>query len=179
MSLVRLVGLTILCGILALVITPANAVAPSDFNADKLVSFPSIDNLPDPNSIFDAINVQRVQNGLKPLVKSEVLSKAAQERANDMQKNNYYAHKGSNGLFFGSLLKASPFADSYACENLDLQFTIKAETYVSDWLKSNAGHRECALNAKVSSAGYAAIEVAPRAGEDMRTFIVVAIHATK
>lgn len=177
MRLVRLVGLSTIFGLLLLVIAPVSALAPHGPTLDLVESFPTANNLPDPNAIFDLVNAQREKHGLKPLTKSAALSKAAQQRAVDMQTNNYYAHQGSDGRFFDDLLDSSLYSQSYACENLDLQFSVQPNRYVNDWLGSRSGHKECLLNADVASAGYAVVEVAPTNGADVSAFIVVAIHA--
>lgn len=134
--------------------------------------------MPSPNAIFEQVNTVRQNAGLQPLARDDTLTALAEQRAQDMSAHGLYSHKGSNGLYFDQQLASQGHSIAYGCENLDLEFVTDATTYVNDWLRSTAGHRECVLNGAVSSAGYAVAPIAMNKRADMPTFVVVAIHAT-
>lgn len=135
-------------------------------------------NAPDPNQIFALVNAERKQKGSPPLTPNAVLTQVAQKRAADMAANKYYGHKNASGKIFEDFIEQSAMRIDYGCENLDMQSTLYADTYVNDWLQSNKGHRECLLNPNVTQAGYAvtAIELNQPGGATFSTYVVVAIH---
>lgn len=135
--------------------------------------------LPDPNAVFSKVNILRKASGLTPLSRDDRLTQLAEERALDMTQNKYYAHKGPDGQFFDAKFRQSGYDFDYACENLDLEFTTTPDTFVQSWLTSKAGHRECLLNNRVTSAGYAVALINPGAGEDFPCYIIVAVHSTE
>lgn len=135
--------------------------------------------MPDPNQVFQYMNRARMTSGLPPLEKNDILANLAEQRAKDMAANTYYAHKDSKGQYFDQLLRENGYTVSYGCENLDLEFTTMPEIYVNNWLSSTSGHRECLLNSSVTEAGYAVASIAPMGGENIDSYVVVAIHSTK
>lgn len=145
----------------------------------QIYSFQNTPELPAITDIFELVNQNRINNGKQILVPDQRLTKIAQARADDMARNTYYAHRGINGEDFSDLLMQSGHSIDYGCENLDLQFVTDSNTYISDWMNSKSGHKECLLNGKVGYAGYAVTEIVPMAGEQVRTYIVVAIHSTE
>jgi uncharacterized protein YkwD len=151
--------------------------APQVLSATSKVMFPEQDNAPSPNAILSLVNEQRVQAGLSPLMPSVALSEIARRRADDMASNNYYSHRSAEGLFYYDYLSGSGADDTYSCENLDLQFSLAPSRYVSDWMESSAGHKQCLLNENVSDAGYAvSVMNDPKGAQTM--YVVVAIHGT-
>jgi uncharacterized protein YkwD len=72
-----------------------------------------------------------------------------------MVANDYYAHKSPSGKYFDDLMDRDKLKYDFACENLDLAFQGNIETYISDWMTSTKGHRECLLSGKVSKIGVA------------------------
>ncbi len=144
--------------------------------AETLTTFPVQAGLPDPNSIFDTVNQVRATQGLPKLKKDAVLTRIAQERAADMHKHSYYAHKNPDGLFYYDLMYQQHVGFNYSCENLDLQFVTSSANYVNDWMYSNKGHRECMLNTVTDRAGYAITTL--DTGNESVAYVVVAIHAS-
>jgi uncharacterized protein YkwD len=135
--------------------------------------------LPDPNEIYKQVNKQRQAAGLLPLERNDILAKVAEERAEDMSKNSYYAHKNPLGKYFYDLLADDGYKTTYSCENLGLDFTTDPGVYINAWLKSTAGHRQCALNPQVTDAGYAVAAIANNSTQDIPSYVVVAIHSTE
>ncbi len=141
----------------------------------------SLNNTPDMpqiTEIFAQVNAERIANGQAPLTADPVLTELAQVRAQSMAVNHYYGHHDPAGNTFGDVLRSQGNSITYGCENLDLQFVTDANKYVSDWMNSTKGHRECLLQDRASRAGYAVTEIAPFGGESVKTYVVVAIHAT-
>ncbi len=142
------------------------------------ITFTPRPNSPNPNEIFTLVNQARVNAGLIPLKADEHLANLAELRANDMASNQYYSHRNKEGKFYFDALKEQGIYTDYSCENLDIEFSESALPYITAWLGSNAGHRECMLHSQVTSAGYAAIKLPQKNPDDTSTYIVVAIHAT-
>lgn len=139
--------------------------------------FPEPSGNPDPNAILEKVNLVRSENGLSPLRPNIRLSEIAQSRAKDMSDRGYYAHKNPDGLYYYDFLKDGfSSGSSYSCENLDLGFTLLTDTYVSDWLNSDKGHRKCLLEDRVTDAGYAVATIDKLSGSQT-AYVVVAIHA--
>ncbi len=134
--------------------------------------------MPQITDIFAQVNAERARVGRAPLTADPVLTELAQARAASMTTHHYYGHHDPSGNTFGDMLRASGSSITYGCENLDLQFVTDPSKYVSDWMNSTKGHRECLLQDRASRAGYAVTEIAPFGGESVKTYVVVAIHAT-
>lgn len=106
------------------------------------------------NVLVDEINKIRFANSLPSVTLDQSLSNIASDRTEDMTKNNYYAHKGSDGAYFNDLMNKAGIKYDFACENLDLSFSgDNASQYIEDWMNSTKGHRECLLNDKVKKVG--------------------------
>ena len=116
----------------------------------------SIDTTAKAGTLHEAANEQRAHEGLARLAMSPALMKLAQQRADDMVANNYYAHKNSKGQSFVELLQTDGVnLPGYACENLNLSTTIEPKATIQTWLASTSGHRECLLSPNVKYVGYA------------------------
>jgi uncharacterized protein YkwD len=135
--------------------------------------------MPDPNEIYRLVNKERQAVGLLPLERNDILTKLAEQRAQDMSRNNFYAHKNMQGKYFYDILADEGYKTGYSCENLDLDFTTNSYIYFNAWLKSKAGHRECMLNSQVTEAGYAVASIANNSTQDTPSYVVVAIHGTE
>lgn len=143
-------------------------------------AFPQDSNLPNPNEILSLVNQARANEGLARLHANESLTEIATGRARDMAANHYYAHLDKSGKYYYDLLRQKKIATDYSCENLDMEFSRLPLPYVTDWLASSAGHRECLLNPQVTEAGYAVttFDRVNYEGTPETAYIVVAIHAT-
>lgn len=171
-------SIAMLCGV-AITLVPSghllSVAMPKQVN-QNLITFPSQQGVPDPNDVFDAVNQARTAQGLPVLQKDAALTRVAQERAADMQKRAYYAHKNPDGLMYYDILFQQRVGFNYSCENLDLQFITPTANFVNDWMNSNTGHRECMLNVTADRAGYAITTIDMDNGAS--AYIVVAIHAS-
>ena len=78
------------------------------------------------NKVTELTNQERTKNKLIPLVVNTQLTKAAQDKANDMVKNSYWSHVSPNGETPWSFFVAAGYKYSYAGENLAKDFNTSA-----------------------------------------------------
>lgn len=133
------------------------------------------DDTPDPNEILAHVNQKRIRAGHSPLIADNTLEQVAQERADEMVRDEYYAHKHpSTQRTFVHHMREKELGYDYACENLNLTFHIAATRMVQDWSESLGGHNECMLHQGSSHAGYAVRALDMGHGESM--YIIVALQ---
>lgn len=107
------------------------------------------------NGIIYWTNIQRQNNNLKPLSENQLLKKAAENKIEDMFKNQYFDHISPQG-----------YGPSYFVENAGYQYLIIGENLamgdfkndqvlVEAWMNS-PGHRANILNPKFTEIGVAA-----------------------
>lgn len=104
--------------------------------------------------IFDKVNAERTQRGLKLLIRDARLDAVAQGRANDMVARNYFAHR--DPVTNENMVKAQPYC-SYASENIvdDINETSDGNiSAVYSWMQSKP-HREAILDADYDLSGIA------------------------
>jgi len=158
----------------------SSANAPNKAKVLGMFADPSVTTtvIPNVDDVFEKVNVQRIKNGLDPLVKNSVLTEVAIERARDMVAQNYYDHINKQGLYFYDLIEQKSYTTGFACENLDMSFSASTSSYVADWMNSRNGHRECLLDEKITDAGYALVAYGNSENSiDENAYLVVAIHA--
>jgi len=86
-------------------------------------------------NIIKLVNEARVNEGLKPLQENSSLSKAAAQKAEDMLKNDYFAHNSPSGKTPWFWMDKSGYDYKFAGENLAMNFT-SAEEEQKAWMKS-------------------------------------------
>ena len=102
--------------------------------------------------VIVAVNQERIKFDLAPLIINEKLTKAAQNKANDMNKNNYFSHVSPiNGKKWSGFIKESEYSYKIAGENLANGFD-DVPNMVNSWMKSPS-HRENILNNQVVETG--------------------------
>ena len=106
-------------------------------------------------SVLQLTNEQRINNGLSPLVADSQLNNAAQLKAADMFKHNYWAHISPTGVQPWSFFNMAGYTYSYAGENLARDFD-DSNSVVIAWMNS-PGHRENILNVKYQDIGLAVV----------------------
>lgn len=105
-----------------------------------------------PDQIITAINKERVQNNVKPLIKNEKLTLAAENKAMDMKKRNYFSHiYQPDNTKWSDFIKDVNYDYLIAGENLANGFYSVAPM-VSAWMDSPT-HRENILNPKFEDTG--------------------------
>ena len=100
-------------------------------------------------------NEQRAKNNLNELKPDSDLTKAAQDKADDMIKNNYWSHVSPAGLEPWHFFNLAGYDYSYAGENLAKNFN-DSQAVVKAWMNSTS-HRENMLNANYTDIGFAVV----------------------
>ncbi|MEO0409137.1 MAG: CAP domain-containing protein, partial [Cyanobacteria bacterium P01_A01_bin.135] len=95
-------------------------------------------------------NRARQRAGLAPLRRNAALQRTAQSHSNDMARNGFFSHTGSNGSSFGDRLRQVRYRYSYAAENIASGRTPRVA--MSSWL-SSPGHRANILNPNIRHIG--------------------------
>jgi uncharacterized protein YkwD len=108
-------------------------------------------------SQFDAellrlTNAERARAGLQPLQLSPQLKQAAQGHAEDMVRNNFFSHTGSNGSTLSSRVRATGYVFSFTGENIAAGRPTPAQT-IAQWMAS-PGHRRNILNRNYTQIGF-------------------------
>ncbi|MDB5188100.1 MAG: hypothetical protein JWO50_620 [Candidatus Kaiserbacteria bacterium] len=126
-----------------------------------------------PATLTDLTNSERVQNSEPTLVLNDVLTRAAQAKADDMALHQYFAHNSPDGRepwwWFGQ----AGYAYSYAGENLAIDFSDSREV-VDAWMNSPK-HRENILKGQYTQIG---IGIAQGMYEGHSTVYVVQFFGT-
>ncbi len=102
-------------------------------------------------NVVSLANKDRVANGLGELKTSSLLSRAAQNKANDMLARQYFAHNTPDGQTPWTFIKAVGYSYTTAGENLAIDFT-QAENIQTAWMNS-PGHRANILNNNFTEIG--------------------------
>ena len=110
------------------------------------------------NALIDGTNAARSANGLSGLKTNSLLQAAAQEKANDMVKNDYFAHTSPAGVTPWHWFQDVGYNFFAAGENLAVNFSDSADV-TKAWMNSPA-HRQNILNN-----GFTEIGIATAQGE--------------
>lgn len=102
-------------------------------------------------------NTQRKDNGLAPLSENEKLDASALLKAQDMLKNQYFAHISSSGAGPSELAGKVQYEFISIGENLAMGSFSSDQDLVDAWMAS-PGHRENILNKSFSEIGVAVIK---------------------
>jgi len=104
-----------------------------------------------PAVVTDATNSARAEEGKSLLVRNPALDEAARLKAEDMAKNEYFAHWSPTGVSPWHWFGEAGYSYVHAGENLAVHFT-DSSAVVDAWLKSPT-HRENIMNAKYTEIG--------------------------
>jgi len=121
-------------------------------------------------SLLNQTNHARNQNKVNSLNLNSELETAAQTKANDMVKANYWSHISPLGVTPWSLIIASGYKYQTAGENLAYGFSSSAEV-TNAWL-SSPEHRANLLNPSYSNVGYGVAESQNYLGKGPAVIIV-------
>lgn len=108
-----------------------------------------------PANIIRLTNEARVANKLPALKTNALLTKAAQAKANDMIRQQYFAHISPSNLTPWSFFKQAGYSYRYAGENLAIDFT-NSEDIIKAWLNSPS-HRTNLLSSRYTEIGVAVV----------------------
>ena len=109
-----------------------------------------------PETILTLTNKEREKQNLAPLVANSTLQKAAELKAEDMLKNDYFAHTSPSGHAPWHWMKEAGYSYQFAGENLAVSFD-SAAAQGNAWMKSKT-HRENILNKQYTEAGIAVVQ---------------------
>jgi hypothetical protein len=125
-------------------------------------------------SLLEETNTQRTNNGRDKLELNSKLSEAAQAKANDMSRRDYWSHNTPDGKEPWVFIDNTGYVYEKAGENLAYGFASSAST-VAGWMNSPS-HKENLLDSafKEVGFGYANSENYQATGEQT---IVVAMYA--
>ena len=122
-------------------------------------------------ALLSDTNNERTKHQLKPLVVDDTLSRAAQLKADDMLRQQYWAHTAPDGTTPWQWFKNVGYSYSYAGENLAKNFRT-ADAVTTAWMASSE-HQANILNKQYSQVGFA---VAEGLLEGKATTLVVALY---
>jgi len=101
-------------------------------------------------------NKSRTESGLASLLINEKLTMAAQEKANDMFKFQYFDHNSPSGTTPWDFIKSAGYEYGYAGENLAIDFISANGAHKA--LMESSSHRENILNKNFTEIGIAVKE---------------------
>lgn len=102
---------------------------------------------------IELVNKERAANGLSPVAENTLLTKAAEAKADDMVKNDYFAHTSPAGETPWYWLKEAGYSYRAAGENLAINYSDPKEQHKA-WMKSTT-HRANILNSRFEEIGMA------------------------
>jgi hypothetical protein len=106
--------------------------------------------------VIQMVNDSREEDGLEILTENEKLSQAAQAKAENMLKENYFAHNSPSGKTPWFWIEQSGYDYHYAGENLAMDFKTAGEQHLA-WMKSPT-HKKNILNKDFREIGVAVRE---------------------
>ena len=104
-----------------------------------------------PSVVINLTNEERADNSAKPLVRNEVLDKAAKMKAEHMAKNEYFAHFSPAGVSPWHWFDEVGYVYAHAGENLAIHFTDSSEV-VEAWMDSPT-HRKNIVDKRYTEIG--------------------------
>lgn len=106
--------------------------------------------------LLEGTNTKREQNNIAPLQYNDKLSRAAYMKAQDMFKQQYWAHIAPDGSTPWAWFAKTGYNYSYAGENLAKNFAT-AQGTVNGWMASQK-HRENLLSVRYKDVGFAVVD---------------------
>jgi uncharacterized protein YkwD len=128
-----------------------------------------------PEEIVAAMNRERAAYGLRPLRLNPRLSRAAEDRVDDMLAKRYFAHVSPDGVQPFTWVRQRGYRYRVIGENLALGYP-SAQRIVGGWMRS-PGHRENILGRSFNEVGIAVANQSPRRG--YRGPLVVAMYGAR
>lgn len=123
-------------------------------------------------TLLQETNNRRLQQAEAPLSLNAQLNAAAQAKAEDMAKQNYWSHTSPDGRTPWTFVTAAGYQYQVAGENLAFGFTDAAST-ISGWMNSEE-HRANILNAAYKHVGFGIAQAANYQGRGPETIVVAA-----
>ena len=123
-----------------------------------------------PETLLTSTNQQRQAAQEPALTIDPQLTAAAQAKADDMAKRNYWAHNTPDGKAPWTFVTAAGYSYALAGENLAYGFN-SAQEAVAGWMNSK-GHRENILNAGYQNVGFGVAMAPTYQGKGPQTIVV-------
>jgi putative flippase GtrA len=101
--------------------------------------------------LIESTNVKRTENSRSALVRSSILEKAAQRKANDMAERGYFSHTTPEGKTPWQWFSEGGYAFLFAGENLAVDFVDSTDVMYA-WMQS-LSHRKNILNNQFTEVG--------------------------
>ncbi len=125
-------------------------------------------------TLLKETNQQRTQNGLTTLQLDPLLNRAAEQKAQDMFTNGYWAHNRPDGTTPWIFINDAGYQYLYAGENLARDFNNSHEVVLA-WMKSQT-HRDNLLDSRYQDIGLAVVNGKLN---NQETTLVVQMFGTK
>lgn len=122
------------------------------------------------NGLLSASNDFRAQSGLPSLSLNSQLDKAAQAKAEDMAKKDYWSHDSPQGLKPWDFIPNDEYKYLKAGENLAYGF-ITSRSAVLGWMNS-AKHKEIMMDKDFSDVGFGIVNIPSYQGKGAQTVVV-------
>lgn len=106
--------------------------------------------------LYQLTNEKRLQNNLPLLIYNDQLSKAAEQKANDMFEKNYWSHYSPSGTSPWKFLDFQEYKYEFAGENLAKNFLF-SDNVVDAWMASET-HKENLLRKEFTEVGFARVD---------------------
>lgn len=126
------------------------------FGASYIAPRSKLFGLIETSALVDGTNAARTANNVPALTESALLDVAAQDKANDMVANDYFAHTSPSGITPWYWFEKVGYDFSSAGENLAVDFSDSSDVTTA-WLNSPE-HRANILNAGFTQIGMATAE---------------------
>lgn len=123
------------------------------FVGSLVVAFPIQASDITPQEVVTLVNEERAKVSVPALVVNEKLTQAAEAKAEDMAREEYFAHTSPKGLTPWYWIEKSGYMYRYAGENLAIRFTDAKEQNKA-WMDSPK-HRENIVSVKYQETGVA------------------------
>ena len=104
-------------------------------------------------AVLPELNALRADAGRAPLRYSDRLERIARLHAEDMARNGFFAHEGSNGSTLGDRASSMGYGFCFIAENIAKGQRTRAEV-MSSWEESR-GHRRNMLDKRATEIGLA------------------------
>lgn len=104
------------------------------------------------SSLLKETNEVRSENGISELEYNDLLGEAAQHKADDMVKRDYWSHDTPDGKQPWQFINEEGYKYSVASENLAFGFNSGGEA-IEAWMKSDS-HRKAMLDVGVDEVGF-------------------------
>lgn len=122
------------------------------------------------SGLLEATNLQRAAEGLKHLNFNDGLDNAAQAKAEDMAKRDYWSHNTPDGHTPWDFIPRDSYIYQKAAENLAYGFST-SNMAVSGWMNSS-GHRANILDEDLKDVGFGIIHIPNYQGKGPETLVV-------